>query len=424
MKISLNKSFRIFIFRVCLPVILYAQSDTTQKIIYDRRNAPEQEQKPYVIMISADGFRYNYAEEYNAQNLLTLSKSGVSAASMIPSFPSLTFPNHYTLVTGLYPSHHGLVDNTFYSKRRKAMYSLRNKEAVRDGSWYRGTPLWVLAEQQHMLTASFYWVGSEANIKDVYPTYYYNYSEKISIDERINIVVNWLKLPAERRPHFITFYFPEVDHAGHVYGADASQTIKEIHWLDSSVQKLVDAVKKTGIKVNYIFVSDHGMSTIDTLNTARIPADVDTSKFIIGGGGELVQLYAKNSADILPTYTLLKKEEKYFTAYLKTRMPAHFHYSSADDVMAHIGDILLLPTWPHVFSFSNRKPNPGAHGFDPSIVKDMYATFFAWGPAFKTNLKIPSFGNINVYPIVTKILGLTQTDKIDGTVKVANEILK
>jgi predicted AlkP superfamily pyrophosphatase or phosphodiesterase len=162
----------------------WSQSDTVQKITPGRFNSAEQQQKPYVIMISSDGFRFDYAEKYHAKNLLRLSAHGISAASMIPSYPSLTFPNHYTLVTGLYPSHHGLANNYFYDWGRKLSYSMHGA-TVTDGSWYGGTPLWVLAEQQHMLTASYFWVGSEADIKGVRPTYYYKFSDSIPIDRRI-----------------------------------------------------------------------------------------------------------------------------------------------------------------------------------------------------------------------------------------------
>src|SRR5882757_7649495 len=235
----------ILLFLSC-SLTAFCQVDTTQKVIPGRKNSLEQQAKPYVIMISADGFRYDYAEKYKAQTLLTLSKQGVRAASMLPSYPSLTFPNHYTLVTGLYPSHHGLVNNYFYSSQRKQSYSMHNSRTVTDGSWYGGTPLWVLAEQQHMLTASFYWVGSEADIKGIRPSYYYRYSDSIPIDRRIQVVVNWLQLPPERRPHFITFYFPRTDHDGHEYGPNAPQTGEAVRWVDSAIQKLTDAVKATG----------------------------------------------------------------------------------------------------------------------------------------------------------------------------------
>jgi predicted AlkP superfamily pyrophosphatase or phosphodiesterase len=307
---------------------------------------------------------------------------------------------------------------------RKQFYSMHSGATVTDGSWYGGTPLWVLAEQQHMVAASFFWVGSEAAIKGIRPTYYYTYKDSIPPDRRIQIVVNWLQLPPEQRPHFITFYISRVDHDGHEYGPDAPETGIAVQWVDELIQKLTDAVKTTGLPVNYIFVADHGMTRIDIEHPIRMPAAVDTSLFYIPRGSELVELYAKNEKDIIPTYNKLKKQEKDFTAYLKTNMPQHLHYGKTDDIMDHIGDILLVPKWPFVFNFSKSKSDRGAHGFDPSLVKDMHAVFYAWGPAFRSNLQIPSFQNVDIYPVVTKILGLTYSDKIDGNAKLAEKILK
>jgi predicted AlkP superfamily pyrophosphatase or phosphodiesterase len=400
------------------------QPDTAQKIIQGRKNSPEQQQKPYVIMISADGFRYDYAEKYQAKNLLALSSEGVKADGMIPSYPSLTFPNHYTLVTGMYPSHHGLVNNYFYDQNRQATYGMRDVKAVRDGSWYGGTPLWVLAEQQQMITASFFWVGSEADIQKTLPTYYYTFNDTIPMDRRIQVVVNWLQLPAEKRPHLITFYISNADHEGHAYGPDAPQTGAAVRFIDSAIQKLTEAVRQTGLAVNYVFVSDHGMTKIDVDHPVPMPVAVDTSKFIIPRGAELIELYAKNKNDIADTYNKLNAQENGFKVYLKTNMPAYLHYGHEDDVMNRIGDILLIPNWPLTFNLSTRKPNPGAHGYDPYLVKDMLATFYAWGPAFKNHLKIPAFENVNVYPVVARILGLNYKEKIDGDTKIAKQILK
>ncbi|MBS1622284.1 MAG: alkaline phosphatase family protein [Bacteroidetes bacterium] len=416
----------LLLFLVLSSLFSFGQTvpDTTQKIIPGRTNSPEQQQKPYVILISIDGFRYDYAEKYGAENILKFGNGGVRAESMIPSYPSLTFPNHYTLVTGLYPSHHGLVNNYFYDRNRKQFYSMRNPKTVKDGTWYGGTPLWVLAEQQKMLTAIFYWVGSEADIKGVLPTYYYTYNEAIPIDRRIQVVKEWLQLPPERRPHLITFYFPEVDHNGHSFGPDAPQTVQSVRWVDSAIKKLVDEVSSTGLPVNFILVSDHGMTKIDTEHPLPKPAGIDSTKFIVPQGSELVELYAKNDDGIGETFLKLFTEAKDYKVYLRENMPEELHYGIDDDVMNRIGNILLIPDWPKVFSFTSRKLNPGAHGFNPYLVKDMQATFMAWGPAFKNELKIPPFQNVNVFPIITSILGLKYTDKIDGTPAIAKEVLK
>src|ERR1700744_1430217 len=171
-----------------LPGVTFCPADTPQQVIPGRENSPEQQKKPYVILISADGFRWDYAQKYRAQHLLELSGEGVRAEAMLPSFPSVTFPNHYSIVTGLYPSHEGLVGNSFYDTNTKQFFSYHNKNA-NDAYWYKGgTPLWVLAEQQKMLSASFYWVGSEVAVQDTRPTYYYHYNEKIAIRDRIQTV--------------------------------------------------------------------------------------------------------------------------------------------------------------------------------------------------------------------------------------------
>ncbi|PAW94857.1 alkaline phosphatase family protein [Mucilaginibacter sp. MD40] len=406
----------------------YAQkvADTTQKVIPGRENSARQQQKPYVILISADGFRYDFAKRYHADNLLRLAGEGVSASSMIPSYPSVTFPNHYAIVSGLYPSHSGLVNNAFYDRTRKNFYSMNDKDKVADSSWYGGKPLWVLAEEQKMLSASFYWVASEAAIQGVKPTYYYVYNQKIAIHNRIQAVVDWLKLPPAKRPHFITFYFPQVDHAAHLFGPESPEAEKEVHFIDSAVNELQKAVKTTGLKnVNYVFVSDHGMTKVDNQHPLGIPAAIDTSKYVISGDGILVELYAKDKADVPATYRALKQEAKDYDVYLKTNVPARLHYGQADDWHNRIGDILLIPRYPKVFNLwhSNRELHPGWHGYDPYTIKDMHATFYAWGPAFKKHLNVVPFHNVAVFNLVSDILGIQHTGKIDGTDELAREVL-
>ncbi len=415
----------LFCFLVSFSRSSPAQTDTSQQVILNRKNSFVQQQKPYVILISADGFRYDYDTKYQAKFLLSMEQQGAHSTSMLPSFPSLTFPNHYTLVTGLYPSHHGLVDNSFYDPARKKAYSSSDSNAIRDGSWYGGTPLWALAEQQQMVSASQYWVGSEAAIKGIKPTYWYRYNEKIAIGDRIQTVLNWLRLPDEQRPHLITFYLPEVDHEGHAYGPDAEETRRAVSFVDSAVQKLTEAVKTTGLPVNFIFVSDHGMTRVDTSHTISIAATIpsDTTRFIIKGGGTMVSIYVKNKAEVKDVYTKLKRNAKGYKVYTKNNTPPHWHYSAKDDSAGRIADILLVPNWPLYFSGQN-KVKPGQHGYDPEIVMDMHAAFIAWGPAFKTGCHIKTFENVNIYPLVTEILGLSYTGKIDGNGNVLKGVLK
>jgi predicted AlkP superfamily pyrophosphatase or phosphodiesterase len=374
-------------------------------------------------MISVDGLRHDLVDKYHAVHLQALRNEGVAASSMRPSYPSLTFPNHYTLVTGLYPSHHGLVDNGFFDMQRNAGYRMSDKKAVGDGTWYGGTPLWVLAEKQHMLSASFYWVASEAAIQGIRPTYYYVYNELIDLDTRIKIVKNWLTLPEEKRPHLIMFYLPQVDHVEHSYGPESRESADAVHLIDDFLGKMVKSLDSLHLPLNYVLVSDHGMTTVDTLHPIPMPSVIDTSKFYLADGDVTFHLYAKDKKDVQPAYEALKKQATDYDVYLPDQTPAYWHYTSADDKYGRIGDILLVPKWPKAFSIRGRRVTPGKHGYDNAL-PDMQATFYAWGPAFKQNMKIDSFENIHVYPMVAKVLGLTITDKIDGSVSVLQNILR
>jgi predicted AlkP superfamily pyrophosphatase or phosphodiesterase len=400
-----------------------AAQDTIQHKVAGRQNATEHYDKPYVILISADGFRYDYADKYKAKNLQQLRRSGVKAKSMIPSFPSVTFPNHYSIATGLYPSHHGLVYNQFYDRNKKSTYKLGDRTVVEDGSWYGGTPLWVLAEKQGMLSASYHFVGTEAPIQGLFPTYWYRYSSNTDIDYRIDKVVDWLRLPKAIRPHLVMFYISNVDHEGHMHGPGAWQTKEAVKFVDKAIGRMVKKVNALGLPVNFIFLSDHGMANVDTATRINITALIDTARFITRGGNTSLHLYAKDTTDIIPAYTTLKKQENGFSVYLPDETPANWHYKKADDRYKRIGDIFIVPHYPKVLSTWNGNISPGAHGFDPAL-KEMHATFYAWGPQIKKGLTIAPFENVHVYPFVCSLLGINYTEKIDGDAKVLEGLTK
>ena len=295
---------RIFsVLILAFSVFSFAQnvvSDTAQVVVSGRKNSAEAQTKPYVIMISADGFRYDYIKKYQAKHLSDLGNLGVHAKAMLPSYPSITFPNHWSLITGLYPSHHGLVDNYFYDYQKKQSYAMSKKENAEDGNWYGGTPLWALAEKQGMLSASLQWVGSASEAGRSRPTYYYHYHEKFSPAEKVEKVMNWLKLPEEKRPHFISLYFPEVDAAGHHFGPDSKETETAVHLVDDAIGELVQKVNNLGLKnVNFVFVSDHGMIQVDGGSPLEIPALLlDKSRFDLYNSQTLLRVYVKNSDEV------------------------------------------------------------------------------------------------------------------------------
>ncbi len=390
-------------------------------------NAPAQLSKPYVILISLDGFRYDYARLYHASNLLDLAAHGASAPEgMLPSYPSITFPNHYSIVTGLYPEHHGIVGNAFYDPARREIYDYRDPKAVTDGTWYGGTPLWVLAEQQGMRSASFFWVGSEAEIQGIHPTYYLKYEEKVPNDERVDQVLDWLRLPAEERPHFITLYFSAVDHAGHDYGPESPEVAKAVRELDGEIGRLRRGIRELKLPVDLIVVADHGMVQVQDGPVALEQFGLKTSWFekVVG-----LNLYPKSDADAEQAYeTLLAKSSK-FVVYRRAQVPAELHFESNP----REGDPIVVATGPYLMRLKNdpgksQTPAPGAHGFDPRRVPEMKALFVAAGPDIVRGVKVPSFENVNLYPLIARILGLDisnlKTGPIDGKLSVLQGILK
>lgn len=412
----------------CLFTLHNAQIDTAQIKIPHRKNTPNALQKPYLILISADGFRHDYVTQHQAQHLQSFSEQGVVAKGLVPSYPSITFPNHWSLITGLYPSHHGLIDNYFFDYQRQESYAMNNKKNAEDGSWYGGIPMWSLAEQQGVLSASLHWVGAASNASNTRPTYYYHYHEKFTPAEKIKKVVQWLKLPEEVRPHFISLYFPEVDAAGHYYGPEAMETQKAVQIVDQAIGDLVLQVKALGLdKVNFIFVSDHGMIKIDRENPLSIPTILeDKTRFDLYNAQTLLRVVVKDPKDLQPTYRSLKKQARNndFSVYLTKRFPKKFHFSTKDDTYHRIGQILLLPKVPKVFLEKGKKTNQGKHGYLPTSTPEMDAVFFAWGDQFKKKLKIPKFPNVDVYPIMAELMGLKINTAIDGSSSTAKKILE
>lgn len=389
-------------------------------------NSAEQQKKHYVVLVSLDGFRYDYAEKYRAENLLKMAKAGaVASQGMIPAFPSLTFPNHYTLATGLYPEHHGIVGNSFYDPADKRTYKFTDSASVSDGTWYGGTPIWVLAEQQGMRSACFFWPGSEAEIQGWRPSYYTKFDDKVPDHARVEQVLRWLQLPAEQRPHLVTLYLADVDHAGHEYGPDTEQVRAAVQIVDREIGALREGVAKLNLPVDIIVVSDHGMATVegDWITLDQYFPDSGAFEKILPP-----QLYAKSEGDAQRAYEALKGKSDKFDVYRRAQMPAHLHDSSNP----RAGDPIVVPSGPYLVRFSAPAAGvpdhkmAGAHGYDPQAVPDMKASFFAAGPDIRPGVSVPPFENIHVYPFVARILGLDianlKTGSIDGDARVLRPI--
>lgn len=389
-------------------------------------------EEPIVILISLDGFRYDYVERFQPENLGRFIAAGAAAESMMPSFPSKTFPNHYTIATGLKPEHHGLVDNSFYDPEKDQTYGIGKTEIVQDGSWYGGTPLWVLAEQNNMKAASYFFVGSEADVQGVRPSYYHPYDGRVSNLARVTEVFKWLELPKNERPRLITLYFSDMDDIGHRYGPSNDKQLKTtLQRLDHVLGALFEGLKSYELDINVIIVSDHGMMDVPMghfLNLSELTKDIPAR---IVNNGALAHLYLEDSKDKAKVIRQLEKSD----------LPIHItdvdHKENYQNLMYkdRIGDILIIPdryyylawetTLKHLDENAERLDTEvfGEHGYSPAY-KDMHAIFYANGPAFKSGIEIETFQNIHVYPLICKILGLPIPGNIDGKLEVLEPILK
>jgi predicted AlkP superfamily pyrophosphatase or phosphodiesterase len=388
--------------------------------------AQEKKDTPYVILVSFDGFRYDYVTRFDPPHFRKFIKTGAAAKGLIPSFPSKTFPNHYTLVTGLAPGHHGLVDNNFFDPTQNKLYEMRNRDMVTDSTFYGGTPLWQLAQQQGIHAASFFWVGSEVAVKGTHPDYYFKYDVNVPDKDRVDQTIAWLKLPVSERPHFISLYFSFTDTEAHNTGLHSEELKKAVFHADSLLGVLTSRVNKLKLPVNIIVVSDHGMMELKQqedsyINLGKLFNLADTSLIYINGGTQ-THFYT-SKVDSL--YNVLKAQEKHFKVYKQSMYPTQWQYKNPRS-----GDILLvadpgyyIQQTSHSWEKSAHRNVFGAHGYDPYLVKDMQGIFYAQGPNIKKRMTIEPFSNVHVYPLIAKILGL-KAPVVDGKVEVLEGILK
>ncbi len=400
------------------PPVAASQSETT----YGRANAPQHLDKPYVLLISLDGFRHDYTDLYDAPNLESFASKGVRADSLIPSFPSDTFPNHYGIATGMYPGTHGIVANSFFDRERGSEYSLGDIETVEDGSWYGGTPLWVAAEQQGMVSASYFWVGSEADVQQVRPTYYHRYDGSVPHSDRIDAVMEWLSYPREYRPHLITLYFSAVDSVGHDQGTASSELREAIERLDRQLGSLFDRIDQLDdIDINVFVVSDHGMTDLDPEKIIYLKDLIDLGGIRVVGTGDHSFLYVDDAGRRSELFSELKAQENNYRVYRREDTPESWHLTNE-----RIGDIVVEanPQYSIRLQETNAQLQAASHGYDPYRLGDMHGIFYAQGPQIIREASVPSFENIHIYPLLMEILDLEIGEEIDGNLSVLEGILR
>lgn len=379
-------------------------------------NAERWRDAPYVVLVSFDGFASRYLTEQEPPTLTALARRGVWAPEgMIPAYPTKTFPNHYTLATGVHPSGNGIVANTFYDPARDEVYRISDRTVVEDGSWYGAEPIWVTAERQGMVAASFYWVGSEADVGDVRPSYWRVYDGEVPNGERVDQVLEWLAYPEAHRPHMITLYFSLTDDAGHRFGPGSPEVRGAVAEADDLVRRLWEGVEALphGDRVSVIVTSDHGMDgygpenveylvdALGELEGVRVAeSGPNGNLFVAGGDSAAVRVRDAINAGLEHT-----------TAHLAAEVPERLHYRGNP----RIGDVVLVPDSGWVVYARRDRPARGGftHGWDNALLS-MRALFVAVGRGLAAGRHLEPFSNVQVYPLATRLLGLEPAAGIDG----------
>ena len=388
-------------------------------------NHPDVRDRDYVVLVSFDGFRHDYLDRFETPGFDQLADSGVIADALIPVFPTLTFPNHYSIATGMYPAHHGIVGNRFYDPLRDDDFDYRDSDDAQDGSWWGAEPIWLTAERQGMVAAAFFWPGTEAPIGGLHPSWWRAFDGGVANRDRIDQVVEWLRLPADKRPHIITVYFSTVDKAGHRFGPHASELGDSVRTADGLLGRLGSAVDELpyGDRVNLVVLSDHGMAATDSERQVIVSEVADLSGVRSVFLGPALSLHLRDdrsrAMEIRDTFNQGVDADD-ARAYLRSEAPAHLHVEDN----ARFGDVVLVPAEGGRVAFRrDASPPAGMHGWDPSL-PSMHGIFLARGPAIKPGQRIPAFEGIHIYPLLTEMLELTPNKGIDGDPSVLGSLLR
>ena len=372
------------------------------------------DEPPILILVSFDGWRWDYVDRQPSPNLRALAARGIRATAMIPSFPVLTFPNHYTIATGLYPEHHGIVGNNIRDASMPDRFTMSSATA-RDGRWWGGEPVWATAIRQGLRAATLFWPGTEAAIGGVRPTYWKPFDKARGTLDRVEQALAWLALPAAEQPSFVSLYFEEVDTAGHDFGPDSPELATAVAHLDQALGALVAGVHRLGLddRTTLVVVSDHGMTPTSYDRVIYLDALIDMSTVDVLEYGGTLQLNPLDG-DVDGLYRRLHGKHPKLAIYKRQDVPKRLHFSDGAPALSRvegrIPSIVGIPAdgWSATTGqqLMTEELHVGAHGYDPTT-PDMGALFVAAGPSLRRGLVVKPFESVHVYDLLCWILRIT-----------------
>ena len=380
-----------------------------------------------VVLVSIDGFRWDYLDRYQPPQLSRLAATGVRAEGLIPQFPSKTFPNHYTIVTGLRLANHGIISNNMRAPDIPGEFSLSSRDVLADPRWWGGEPIWNTVEKQGKVAAAMFWPGSETLIDGRQATYWTPFDDNFPNADRVKKVLEWLKMPDGKRPSFLTLYFSDVDNAGHDFGPESNEVRDAVLDIDREIGGLVAGVDAIGLadRVHYVVVSDHGMAALSPDRVIVLDKYVDVATVDVVDWSPLLGVSPKDG-NVDKLYAALKDKHPNLQIYRRNEIPAEYGLAGHPRLPAVVG--IADEGWNitsarevNRWDSHERRPPGGTHGYD-ARAKSMQGLFIAAGPRLKSGMVVPPFENIHIYDLMCALLGVTPA-KNDGNPAVTRDML-
>lgn len=378
-----------------------------------------------LILVSIDGFRWDYIDLHEPQTIDSLARSGVRSEGLIAPFPSKTFPSHFTQVTGLYPANHGVVSNTMYDPSMDATFRLSDELAQENPEWWSGEPIWVTATKNNLVSACMFWPGSSTAHSGILPNHYRVFDQSLTSAQRVDQLLEWMSLPQERRPDFATLYFDIVDSAGHRNGPESPEVRSAVQEVDAAIRKLVNGLRSRGInRSNLILVSDHGMAEIDTSRVIFLDDFIDLSAVRMVDWSPIAAL--RPPEDLVDSiYTALHGKHPRLSVYRggkDSNFPERYHFENNDRIQPIVAVADEGWTITTRASYRPNRHRGATHGYD-SQLKSMQGLFVGNGPAFHSGVVIDATESIHLYNLMARILSITPAQNDGGSLLIDRALL-
>lgn len=292
---------------------------------------------PQLLVISLDGFRYDYYDHVMMRSLQSLTARGVHARKgMKGVFCTVTFPSHWTIVTGLYEESHGIIGNNFYDPISNRSFSMASREKY----WYGGEPIWVTAKRQGRKTGVYFWVGSQVDQGRYNPDFAPPYDQSVPLRQRIDTVIKWL---TEDHVDLAMMYWNQPDTAGHAYGVMSDQVVKELNMIDDELDRMLSILGEKGMlpHLNIIVTADHGMMNLTTDGEILIHADdpgIRDNVVRIPDSGIVVHFWTKEGGhhvkSLMQHLDILSSQAgmSHFDHWIKEEIPSKWHYRNSERI--------------------------------------------------------------------------------------------